>query len=79
MNHKTNQLRQKALVNAMLTGNVSVADLRRKTGFLKHQIQMAVSGAAAITPTTYEVLMRACDACSQERRDTVDRIGKALS
>lgn len=59
---------KQTLQASMLVNRASVTDLVRKTGFLKHQVQAAVSGDAKITEGTYALLERACEAVAQDRR-----------
>jgi hypothetical protein len=58
----------RALHAAMLSQNVSVTDLVRKTGFLRHQVLAAIAGEAKISEATYSVLLRACHAAAEDRR-----------
>ena len=79
MSKQPNRLLVGELIQAMVDHNVSVNDLCRKTGFLKHQIHLVIRGDAAVSQTTYRVLTQACEAAAQDRRDDLPPAKDILS
>lgn len=62
-------VRRQEITRAMLASGVSINDLVRRTGYLKHQVQAAVGGRSEIEETTFKVLMHAIRSTSQVQRD----------
>lgn len=65
----TSAVRRQEITRAMLAAGVSINDLVRRTGYLKHQVQAAVGGRSEIEETTFKVLMHAIRSTSQSQRD----------
>ena len=64
----TSAVRRGQLTKAMLASGVSINDLTRRSGFLRHQIQAAIGGQAEITEATFKVLMRAIKGTGNRER-----------